>query len=584
YRLLQPALREYAGRPAWVCRGRGGRRVVAYRELHDAALTLAARMREAGLRGGDTVGIVAPNGPEFTAAALAAWKIGAHIAPIHIGHSAFESAQQLKAVAPRLLLTHESAVDYAPALAICMRADAALAAAETARADGDNGDAGGVTGDSAIDKTDAGATDTVATDTVATAAAATNAAATDAAATADQLAARIYTSGSTGTPKVVRLSHANLASNLRAACRIGDFSAADRFISLLPFSHAMGLLGNLILPLYNGAVIVSPRALAADEILATLREENISVLIAVPRLFRAIMHGMERKFEAGGAAAALYRAALKRVPRALRRQLNAPIRRQLGGRINAWVSGGSHLDARITRYFHALGLPLRQGYGLTETAPLVSMQDDFDAAPDSVGRPVDGVRIQIHRPDARGCGEVWVAGPNVMRGYEDAAQNAEAMRGEWFRTGDIGRVDAAGRLFLTGRSKRLIVTEAGKNVYPEELETLLERDPAVAEAGVLEVGARPVCVLAMAGAGDGGGDGAGAGDGGGDGGSDGGDGDGGDDATVAAARAAVAAFNRLVSSHNRISRFAVVGELPRTPLGKVALRELPAVFARHEVK
>ncbi|MDD9884036.1 MAG: class I adenylate-forming enzyme family protein [Gammaproteobacteria bacterium] len=570
YRLLQPALREYAGRPAWVCRGRGGRRVVAYRELHDAALTLAARMREAGLRGGDTVGIVAPNGPEFTAAALAAWKIGAHIAPIHIGHSAFESAQQLKAVAPRLLLTHESVVDYAPKLAICMRADAALAAAETARADGDNGDAGGaagaVTGDSAVDKTDAGATDTVATD-----AGAANTA------TADQLAARIYTSGSTGTPKVVRLSHANLASNLRAACRIGDFSAADRFISLLPFSHAMGLLGNLILPLYNGAAIVSPRALAADEILATLREENISVLIAVPRLFRAIMHGMERKFEAGGAAAALYRAVLKRVPPALRRKLNAPIRRQLGGRINAWVSGGSHLDARITRYFHALGLPLRQGYGLTETAPLVSMQDDFDAAPDSVGRPVDGVRIQIHRPDARGCGEVWVAGPNVMRGYEDAAQNAEAMRGEWFRTGDIGRVDAAGRLFLTGRSKRLIVTEAGKNVYPEELETLLERDPAVAEAGVLEVGARPVCVLAMVGAGGGGGDGGGDGAGA-------GDGDGGDDATVAAARAAVAAFNRLVSSHNRIARIAVVGELPRTPLGKVALRELPAVFARYEVK
>lgn len=559
YRLLQPALREYAGRPAWVCRGRGGRRVVAYRELHDAALTLAARMREAGLRGGDTVGIVAPNGPEFTAAALATWKIGAHIAPIHIGHSAFDVAQQLKAVAPRLLLTHESAVDYAPKLAICMRADAALAAAETARADGDNGDAGGAAGDSTVNKTDAGAADAAATDV----------AATDAA-TDDQLAARIYTSGSTGTPKVVRLSHANLASNLRAACRIGDFSAADRFISLLPFSHAMGLLGNLILPLYHGAAIVSPRALAADEILATLREENISVLIAVPRLFRAIMHGMERKFEAGGAAAALYRAALKRVPRALRRRLNAPIRRQLGGRINAWVSGGSHLDARITRYFHALGLPLRQGYGLTETAPLVSMQDDFDAAPDSVGRPVDGVKIHIHRPDARGCGEVWVAGPNVMRGYEDAAQNAEAMRGAWFRTGDIGRVDAAGRLFLTGRSKRLIVTEAGKNVYPEELETLLERDPAVAEAGVLEVGARPVCVLAMVGAGAGAGDGS--------------DGDGGDDATVAAARAAVAAFNRLVSSHNRIARIAVVGELPRTPLGKVALRELPAVFARYEVK
>ncbi|MDD9857300.1 MAG: class I adenylate-forming enzyme family protein [Gammaproteobacteria bacterium] len=520
WQLLQPALQKHAGSPAWICRGRNGRRVVTYRQLHDAALTLAGRMREAGLGEGGTAGIVAPNGPEFTVAALAAWKVGAHIAPIHIGNSAHEIAAQMEAVAPQLLLTHESAVDYQPALAISMRAEAELAEREAAQPGG------------------------------------------DATAPEAPLAARIYTSGSTGTPKVVRLSHANLASNMRAACRIGAFCDADRFISLLPFSHAMGLLGNLLLPLYHGAAIVSPRVLAADEILATLQQENISVLIAVPRLFRNIMHGLEKKFHDGGVAAAAYRRLLKKAPLALRRRLNAPIRRKLGGRINAWVSGGSHLDARITRYFHDLGLPLRQGYGLTETAPLVSIQDDFDSAPDSVGRPVDGVRVKIHRPDARGCGEVWVAGPNVMVGYEDARQNAEALRGDWFRTGDIGRLDANGRLFLTGRSKRLIVTEAGKNVYPEELETLLERDPAVAEAGVLEVDARPVCVLAMAGAGD----------------------DGGNAATVAAARAALAAFNRLVSAHNRISRFAVVSELPRTPLGKVALQELPAIFARYEVK
>lgn len=536
YRILQPALLEHAGRAAWVCRGRhaGERRVVTYRELHDAALTVAARLRARGVQAGDTVGIVAPNGPEFAAAALAAWKAGAAIAPIHLGHSKLEIAAQFKAVAPKLLLAHAAEVDYQPALAIDMRVDAELAARESAR---DDGDAGG-DAPNANESADANA---------------------DAA--ASELAARIYTSGSTGTPKVVRLSHGNLASNMRAACRIGAFSDADRFISLLPFSHAMGLLGNLLLPLYHGAAIVSPRVLAADEILATLQQENISVLIAVPRLFRNIMHGLEKKFHDGGAAAAAYRHLLKRAPPTLRRLLNAPIRNKLGGRINVWVSGGSHLDARITRYFHDLGLPLRQGYGLTETAPLVSMQADFDAAPDSVGRPVDGVRVKIHEADARGCGEVWVAGPNVMLGYEDAAQNAQAMRGMWFRTGDVGRLDARGRLFLTGRSKRLIVTEAGKNVYPEELETLLERDPAVVEAGVLEVGARPACVLAVAGAGD----------------------DGGHEAAVESARKALAAFNRLVSSHNRIARFAVVAELPRTPLGKVALQELPAVFARHEV-
>ncbi len=513
--LLQPALQKYHRNPAWICRSRDGRRVVTYRELHDAALTTAGQLRRLGIKDGGTVGVTAPNGPEFSVAVLAAWKIGANVAPIHIGNSEHEIAQQMEALAPQVLLQHESAIGHPSAVAIAMTGDAETIAGEAAlAADHD----------------------------------------------AAQLAARIYTSGSTGNPKVVRLSHGNLASNVLAARRIETFTARDRFISLLPFSHAMGLLGNLLLPLYYGATIVSPRVLAAAEILETLQEENISVVIAVPRLYRNVMRGLEKKFREGGAAMAAYRALLKIAPLPLRRRINAPLRKKLGGRIKAWVSGGSHLDSRISRYYHDLGLPLRQGYGLTETSPLTSIQENFDAAPESVGRPVEKVRVKIHNPGEDGSGEVWIKGPNVMLGYEDPQQTAEALQDGWFKSGDIGRLDAEGRLFLTGRSKRLIVTEAGKNVYPEELETLLERDPAIKEAGVLEAGRKPVCVLAMA--------------------------------TVeteraaaaATARQTLAAFNQLVSAHNRITRFALVDELPRTALGKMALQELPAIFARHEVK
>ena len=279
------------------------------------------------------------------------------------------------------------------------------------------------------------------------------------------------------------------------------------------------------------------------------------MVIAVPRLYRNVMLGLEKKFGEGGTALAAYRALLKMAPVPLRRRINAPIRRKLGGRITAWVSGGSHLDGRISRYYHDLGLPLRQGYGLTETSPLTSIQENFDAAPESVGRPVDQVRVKIHNPDQDGSGEVWIKGPNVMLGYEDPQQTAEALQDGWFKSGDIGRLDDRGRIFLTGRSKRLIVTEAGKNIYPEELETLLERDPGTKEAGVLEADMKPVCVLAMA------------------------EGQG-----VDAARRTLAAFNQLVSPHNRITRFALVDELPRTPLGKMALRELPDIFARNEIK
>lgn len=511
--LLQPSLQRHAANPAWICRMRARRRVVSYGQLHACALAVAARLREHGIGDGDCVAITAPNGPEFTAAALAAWKVGACIAPVHPGNSEFERAQQLHALSPHVLLAHE----HAPrgAMENGMRITRHYIDAHAAREEKIAAPGGG-----------------------------------------GKLAVRVCTSGSAGAPKIVQLSHANLASNMLAACKIGDFSARDRFISLLPFSHAMGLMGNMLLPLYHGAAIVTPRALAAAEILEALQAEKVSVVIAVPRLFRNVMHGLEKKFAGGGIALRAYRALLKRLPLAVRRKLNAPIRNKLGGRINAWVSGGSHLDARISAYYHALGLPLRQGYGLTETSPLASMQEAFDRAPQSVGRPIDGVRVKIHAPDAAGCGEIWIRGPNVMLGYEDARQNREALHNGWFKTGDIGRIDASGRIFLTGRCKRLIVTDAGKNISPEELETLLERDPLVKEAGVLEADAKPVCVLAMQSA-----------------------------RTAAAdARAALASFNQLVSPHNRITSFALVDELPRTPLGKMALQKLPEIFARHRVR
>jgi long-subunit acyl-CoA synthetase (AMP-forming) len=183
------------------------------------------------------------------------------------------------------------------------------------------------------------------------------------------------------------------------------------------------------------------------------------------------------------------------------------------------------------------------------------VQCAFDAAVESVGRPIENVEVKIHEPDESGNGEVWIRGPNVMLGYEDDNQNADALEDGWFKTGDIAKLDAQGRILLTGRSKRLIVTEAGKNVYPEELETLLERDSRIKEAGVIEVDMKPVCILAMDG-----------------------------DHSTAEAKLVLSDFNSRVSSHNRITRFAIVAEIPRTPLGKMALMELPAVFEQNEVK
>ncbi len=509
WKLIEPSLLRHGDHTAWICRQSEGRREVQYHQIHQAALVTAQKLRKSGIEAGATVGITAPNGPEWTVAALAAWRVGCMIAPIHIGNSDHEINAQIEAIQPDIMLVHDSNLAHEPRMEITLDRDTQLAAAENTIEPADDPNA---------------------------------------------VAARIYTSGSTGNPKVVRLSHANLSTNVLAAVNIETFDSTDRFISLLPFSHAMGITANVNLPYYSGSTLVTPKVLAATEIVATLQQEKITVVIAVPRLFRNVMLGLEKKFSEGGKALALYRRVLKAAPIGLRQYLNAPLRKRLGGRIKTWVSGGSRLDGQITRYYHDLGFPLRQGYGLTETSPLACIQDNFDDAPESVGKPVQHVQVRVNQPDTSGQGEIWIKGPNIMLGYEDATQTAQAIEDGWFKTGDLGHIDTEGRVTLTGRSKRLIVTEAGKNVYPEELETLLERNPAIKEAGVLEVDMRPVCVLAMD-----------------------------SDNPATDARKVLREYNALVSSHNRITRVAVVEELPRTPLGKIALQELPAIFQQQEV-
>lgn len=509
--LVRPSLQQHGGEPAWICR-RAGRPSfeMSYAEVESGVYATTAELRRMGIGRGDIVGIMAPNGPEWAIGALAGWRLGAVVAPLHIGFSAHDLGRQIEALQPRCIVAHDTA--RAPAAAVSVKLTAEPEVIDTERA------APVVAG-------------------------------------RDHEALRIYTSGSTGQPKMVRLSHHNIASNVVAASKLADIGTRDRFLSLLPLSHAFGLTGVLLLPMYCGSTIVTPKVLAASEILAAVQEEGISIIVAVPRLFRNIMHGLEKRFAEGGPAMQVYLRVLRALPLPVRRLANFPLRRRLGGHIKCWISGGSRLDPDITRYFHALGLPLRQGYGLTETAPVVSVQEEFDPVLDGVGRPIEGVEVRVHEPDEQGCGELWVKGPNVMLGYVDAEQTRLAFSDGWYRTGDIARIDASGKIVLTGRIKRVIVTEAGKNVYPEELETLLERDAAIKEAAILEQDMRPVAILAMQ-----------------------------DNLGDADAHRSLKAFNALVSSHNRISRFARVEELPRTPLGKIALKELPRLFTENEVR
>jgi len=492
----------------WVQRlPKGEKRTSSYAAVKRRAVAISRQLREAGVGEGDLVAILAPNGPAWGAAAFAVWRLGAVMTPLHTGNSDEELRIQHDALAPKCTLYAGARRGLSEAVPISENEETEEEGERTPDPD------------------------------------------------PHSEAARIYTSGTTGNPKIVRLSHDNILSNIRGAARLDiPISHRDRFLSLLPLSHAMELTGGMLLPMCHGATIVVPRMIAAAEIMDAMREERITLMIAVPRLYRNIMLGMEKKFAAGGPLLRAYVRLLRRVPNRLAARLNAPLRRQLGGSIRCWLSGGSRLDPEISRYFRDLGFPLIQGYGLTECSPVVSVQSLRDKRLDSVGEPLHGIEVRLFKPNEYGDGELWVRGPSLMLGYVDEKQTREAMEDGWYRTGDVGRVVEGRKIVLTGRSKRLIVTEAGKNVYPEDIEIMLEKHPLLKEAGVVEQDMAPAAVLSVEGP----------------------------DA-VDKAREVIKDYNRRASSHNRITRFAVVDELPRTPLGKVALKDLPRIFAENEV-
>ncbi|RTZ59075.1 MAG: hypothetical protein DSZ32_05945, partial [Gammaproteobacteria bacterium] len=372
----------------------------------------------------------------------------------------------------------------------------------------------------------------------------------------DDEAARIYTSGSTGNPKMVRLSHGNIISNVEMMKKTVLIHPSDTGLSLLPLSHAMELSVGMIYPLSRGVTLVLPRVVAASEILGAMEQENISFMIAVPRLYRNIMQGIKKKIDNAGPLMRAYAGLIRKSPPWLKKIINKPLMKKFGGDITIWVSGGSRLDPEILAFFRALGFPLRQGYGLTETSPGVAFQQPDEEILDSIGKPLEGIEARINEPDEEGNGELWIKGPNVMMGYVDEAQTAEVMEDGWFKTGDIAKINPNGSITLTGRSKRLIVTEAGKNVVPEDLEVVLERIPRVKEAAITEKDMRPAAILAIEEGYD----------------------------PEETAKAIIREFNSIVSGHKQVARYAIVDELPKTPLGKVSLKELPELFDKHEVK
>jgi long-chain acyl-CoA synthetase len=296
----------------------------------------------------------------------------------------------------------------------------------------------------------------------------------------------IYTSGTTGNPKGVILTHKNLIANMTQINRqVPIITAEYSFLSLLPLSHMFEQMGGFFTPLYRGAAIVYLRTLKPSAIMAALSEEDIYVIMSVPRLMQLLKTTIERELEEkhlSGLFRSLARFAA-RFPLGLRRSLFFPVQRKFGRNFTVFVSGGAPLDPEVFKFWSSMGFTVLEGYGLTETSPVLCVNTMERQVAGSVGPPLPGVQLKIEEK------EVLVRGDNVFPGYyenEQASRDAFTADG-WFRTGDLGEIGPDGWLVIKGREKELIVTGAGINVYPDELEAVLNKVSGVKESCVIGV-------------------------------------------------------------------------------------------------
>jgi len=290
---------------------------------------------------------------------------------------------------------------------------------------------------------------------------------------AEDRAVILYTSGTTGRSKGAMLSHRNIVSNIEAASQRFQVDDSMQTLSFLPINHVFEQVCGILLPLSLGGQVSFAESI--KKLGDNLNEIKPSFLLGVPAVYRLLLDRIMKNINSKSSSRLLYNFPLTR------KIVIAKIQQSLGGK-TIFVSGGAALDPTVAAGFHSLGLKLLQGYGITETAPVISAESPFKSKPGTSGEALDGVEILIDNPNSDGEGEIKVKGPNVMLGYyNNEAATAEALVDGWYRTGDLGRIDEDNMLSICGRVKNLIVTPNGKNVYPEEIENQLLKSPYIAE-------------------------------------------------------------------------------------------------------
>lgn len=296
----------------------------------------------------------------------------------------------------------------------------------------------------------------------------------------------IYTSGTTGNPKGVMLSYSNLWANMNSvSVDVPILTGERRLLMLLPIHHVLPLMGTMIIPIIQGGGIIICPTLSGPDIMAALARGKVGAIVGVPRLWQTLYGGIKKKIDEHAITRGLFSLCAKVKSKRLSRLIFGSVHKKLGGHLDYCVSGGAALAPEIVEGLTTLGLDVLEGYGMTETAPIIAFTRPGDTIAGSVGLPLPGVECKLLD------GELLAKGPNVMHGYYNRPEETSAVidKDGFVHTGDLARFDEKGRIYITGRCKEIIVLSNGKNVQPNEIEYKLEKfDDKVKEAAVMQDG------------------------------------------------------------------------------------------------
>jgi long-chain acyl-CoA synthetase len=327
----------------------------------------------------------------------------------------------------------------------------------------------------------------------------------------DALASLIFTSGTTGTPKGVMLTHKNLTSMVSKLSSLFTLYKHDKLLSVLPLHHTLEFSAGFLMPLMHGASVDYLEEIEADTLAHALEDQGVTGMVGVPALFQLLERKIYKNVSDAGVLVEKAFDSIVDLNRSLRDKLPwdvgagkllfYPVHRKLGGRMRLLITGGSALPPDTLKAFRGLGFNLYEGYGMTESSPVLTVTRPGDkVVAGSVGRALPGIDVRIDQPDVNGVGEIVAKGSNVMTGYfENAEATAQTLQDGWLHTGDLGRIDEDGNLFIVGRKKEMILGPSGENVYPDELEELYRESKYIKEMSVVglpgEVGHEVVAAL-----------------------------------------------------------------------------------------